>query len=448
MLAKIKHLFLSNLKKLNNPLFRKVVLVGSIVLLIKVLSFYKETIVGAKFGLSELLDTYYIAILIPSFVQNAFIGTLKNLFIPNYITEMKTSNSRGSFQAFALFTIAAIVIGLTLIIILFSDVFLEQMFTGHTEGYYALIRKQLYVVLPSLIFWGYSSFLGGLLEINDKYFHSTIAQIFTPLCIILMLVFFKDLFEEIVLVLGMLIGSILGFLFLLFSALRFKLIEIKKIKVNSNMRVMLQQYPPKLTSSLLTGINPFVDQFFAAQLVIGSVAAINYGVRIPKFTVGILVLAIGNVLLPHFSRMVNDNLRSAYKNLSKILRTVFTSALVIALLMIVFSDDIIRILFERGKFTADDTYVVANIQRIALIYVPFYLCTIICVKFLTALNKNKFMAWTSLWNLALNLVLNIILVKKFGLYGLVLSTAIVYVLASFIYLFYTYSGYRKHLSSG
>ncbi|MET6991005.1 murein biosynthesis integral membrane protein MurJ [Sediminicola arcticus] len=432
----------SNLRK--NPLVRNILLVGFISVLVKLVGFYKETIIASNFGLSEVLDTYYIAILVPTIIQTVFIVSLKNLFIPNYIIELNTTQQKGSFQTFTFYLITIIAIILTIFAIIFAEFFLDFVFPGHTIGYYHLVRTQLYYVLPCLFFWGYTGFLNGLQEINNNYFSSTISQIFLPIGMIICLVFFKDLFGDKVIVIGMLAGSFISFLYTLGSTLINKLIAIGPLKRNENMNEMLKQYPAKSISGLLTGINPFVDQFFAAQLVVGSIAALNYGIKIPAFTVGILILAIGNVLLPHFSRLISTDLDRAYQQLFKILKLVFFGGLLITILTILFSDDIIRILFERKEFTSEDTYVVANIQRIALVYVPFYLCTLVCVKFLTAINKNKFMAWTSFWNLILNLIMNIVLVKMYGVYGLILATTIVYVIASLIYMGYTYRLFVKN----
>src|SRR5688572_11361214 len=136
-----------------NPILRSMLIVGVISLLVKAIAFYKETMVASSFGLSELLDTYYIAILIPTIIQNIFIGSLNNLFIPNYITELSTTKHKGSFQTFTLYTISLIIIALTIIALVFSEYFLEIVFSGHNEDYYALVREQLYWVLPCLFIW-------------------------------------------------------------------------------------------------------------------------------------------------------------------------------------------------------------------------------------------------------------------------------------------------------
>lgn len=428
---------------IKNPLIKNMLLVGSITMLIKIISFYKETLIASIFGLSQILDTYFIAILIPTFIQNVFIGSLKNLFIPNYITEIKTTNNKGGFQSLVIIVILCLIIILSILALIFSEFFLEKVFIGHTVSYYNQVRNQLYIVLPCLIFWGLSGFISGLLEIDNRYLISTLSQILLPITTIVCLLFFKNYFEKNILAISILLGSLLSFLYLIIAGLHYKVIYLKSfLKINSNMLLMLKEYPPKLTSSLLTGINPFIDQFFAAQLVIGSIAAINYGTKLPGFTVSILLLAVGNVILPHFSKQINEDIEKAYKQLFKILKTIFFSSLTIAILMIFFSDYIIEILFERKEFTAENTYIVSNIQKIAFIYAPFYICTLVCVHFLTAINKNKFMAWVSFWNLILNIFLNIFFIRYYNVYGLVISTTIVYIICNFIYLKYVYKNYR------
>ncbi|KAA1246980.1 virulence factor MviN [Aquimarina sp. RZ0] len=429
----------------NTPIFINILTVGGITFFVKLLGFYKETLVVSTFGLSSFLDAFLLAVLIPTFIQTVFIGALRNIFIPNYITELKTTNKKSEFQSMGFIMVLGIVSILTIFAIIFSLYFLEMTFPGRDDTFYELIRKQLYVVLPCILFWGLSSILGGLLEVANKYFFSTISASFMAVSTIICLLFFSDVFGELVLALGLLIGSFCSFLYLLIVNLHFGLLSIHKPQKNDNVKAMMKQLPPKISSGLLTGLNTYVDQFFAAQLAIGSIAAVNYGIKIPSFLVSILMIAIGNVLLPHFARIINDNLQLAYKQLFKILKIVFFLGLGVGAIGFLFSEEIIFYLFERKEFTSEDTVVVAKVQQIILIYLPFYLCTLVMVKFLTSYNKNVFMAWASFFNLILNFVLNMILIKKFGLYGLVMSTTFVYVLNSFIYFTYTYKTYRKNV---
>ncbi|WP_100611541.1 murein biosynthesis integral membrane protein MurJ [Confluentibacter lentus] len=430
-------------KSFSNPLIRNIIIVGVISLLFKVIGFYKETMIASSFGLSELLDTFFIAILVPSFVQSVFISSITNIFIPNYIAEIKQGGNTSSLQS----VIFLVTLGITLFSIvlayLTTDFFLELIYPGHTESYYQLIKDQLFIILPCLIFWSLSSVFSGLLEMSNKFFISSISTIFPLLTMIFFLLFLKESLGNMVLAMGTLIGNALGFIFLLAVILKHKHLSLAKPTINYNTKLMLRQLPPKMSSSFLTAMNNYIDQFFAAQLAIGSIAAINYGIKIPSFAVSIVITALGSVLLPHFSRLVNDNLKMAYGHLFRILKWVVGVSLILIVIGIFMSDFIVELLFERNEFTHDDTLKVALIQKITLAYVPFYLSTLIIVKFLTSINKNHFMAWVSLLNLITNTVLNIILVKYFDVYGLAISTTLVLIISSCFYFGYTYKQYKK-----
>lgn len=422
--TKIKPFFFN---LLTNTTIINIIIVALVNVFVKGSGFLKESIVAKHFGLSMLLDTFYIAVLIPSFINNVFVDSLSNIFIPNYITELKTSNNKGAFQSFSFVLVTVMALFSLLLSTLLTTTFLHTLYKGHTDNYYYLITVQFKYIAPSLFFWGFSSLLSALLVVHNKFFITTLYPIFTTVSILISIYFEKQLGIP-VLAIGMLGGSILEFLFLLTCAVYFKELKFELPRVNPNLKLMVKQLPAKVSSGLLIGMNNFVDQFFAAQLVIGSITAINYGVKIPSFIASILVMALGNVLLPYFSKEVNEDIKKAYKSLFKILKVTFIGTSVFVTCIFIFSNKFIYYAFQRGKFTAGDTVIVSDIQRIFLIYIPFYVCAMVLVKFLTSINKNNLMAWVSLLSLILNFVLDIIFIKPWGLYGLALSTTIVYII--------------------
>ena len=231
-----------------STVLKNILLVGVITLIVKVFGFYKEILVASTFGLSVLLDTFLIAILIPSFIQNVFINALKNIFIPNYIIEQNNGGNTSQFQS-VIYIITLSISSIFFILIYFSsDYFLIKLFPGHTFEYYDLIKNQLLYLLPCLFIWGINSILSGLLEIENKYFLSSISGVFSPICIILCLFFFKDVLGDMVLAMSMLIGAIVSLIYMIFISLKNNLICLKKPKLNANSLVMLKQLPPKVSS--------------------------------------------------------------------------------------------------------------------------------------------------------------------------------------------------------
>ncbi|MBT8266888.1 MAG: polysaccharide biosynthesis C-terminal domain-containing protein [Bacteroidia bacterium] len=424
-------------KLLKNATITNVITVGITTLIVSGLGFFKEIVVADSFGLSELLDTFYIAILVPSFISGVFLGSFNSVFIPNYVTELKTGKNIGAFQSTSFLVTIAVSLLFLIFAVLFTDVYLETFFKGHTLQYYELVKKQFYYVAPCILFWGFSSLISGLLTIDNEFRYSSIANIFTPITIIICLVFYQDQLGDLVLAIGTLLGSISSFLFLIFIAFKRNIINLKRPDFASvNIRVLFKQIPAKLSSSLLSGINPLIDQYFSAQLIVGSIAALNYGIKIPAFAISIAGLALGNVLLPYFSKQVVDNREKTFRKLKTILKYLIIVSLIAAVILILLSSPIIWLVFERNAFTSADTTIVSKIQQMYILQIPSYISGLVMVKFLTSINKNNFMVLTSLISLIMNIVLNTILIELMGVYGLALATSLVSIINSVILYLY------------
>ncbi len=355
------------------------------------------------------------------------MGALTSIFIPNYVKERKTTKEIHSFQSTVFLITAFITILFVIIAVLFTDTYVQTFFSGHTERYYELINIQFYYLAPCIVLWGFTSVLNGLLTIYDDFKSSSISDAFIPLGILTCLFFFKEELGETVLAVGTLAGSIVSFLIALFFVLNKNILKIGKPNFHSvNIIEMLKQFPSKITAGLLIGVNPIVDQYFSAQLVIGSIAALNYGIKVPAIIITVFTIAIGNVLLPYFSNFAAEDKKLVYDKLIQTLKYIIVISILIVIVLVLISTPVISILFERDSFTSADTVIVSRIQQMYLLQIPFYICSIVMVRYLTAINKNNFMVFTSLLSLILNIVFNYILIETLGVYGLALATSIVY----------------------
>ncbi|TYB76237.1 murein biosynthesis integral membrane protein MurJ [Bizionia myxarmorum] len=442
---KITHVIKNLYNKVrHNSTAANIIIVGVITVLVKFFGFYKEVVIAGEFGLSELLDTFFIALLLPGFINEVFLSAFNSVFIPNYIAEEKTNKNIAAFQStsFAVTIVTSLVF--MLIAYLFTDVFLELFFGGHTSSYYNLIITQFHYLLPCILIWGLTSLISGLLNIYGEFTYSSLYPIITSIVMIICVVFYRDELGTSVLAIGMLIGSVLQLLFLAAIALKKRILKLASPDFKSaNAILMFKQVPAKVSSGFLTGLIPVTDQYFAAQLIVGSIAALNYGMKIPAFFTTIFIIALGNVLLPYFSKMTIDNPEKSFKTLYLLNKWIFIVIMSIMVIASIFSREIVALLFERDSFTADDTAIVSQIQIIYLIGVPFIICGNLFVKFLTSINKNAFMAYVSLGSMLLNIILDFILMKWIGLIGIALCTTIIQVLK--IFVFYNYTNKQKQL---
>lgn len=226
--------------------------------------------------------------------------------------------------------------------------------------------------------------------------------------------------------LGTLIGSCINMVYLILLCSRKGLLKVKfKSEKTKNITQMIKQIPAKISSALINGLNEPVDKYFSAQMAIGSVAALNFANKLPAFAIGIFAIAIGNVVLPHFSSLAVKSHSLALLELKKMTTIVFLAGAVIATVMFATSESLISFLFERNEFGSSDTQFVFPIQQMFVLQIPFYAVGVIFNKFLTSINKNNFLVISSLISLILNIVLNSVLINSMGVSGLALATSLV-----------------------
>ncbi|TKD59113.1 murein biosynthesis integral membrane protein MurJ [Flavobacterium sp. ASW18X] len=423
--------------KSKGQLLSNMITVAIVTVIVKGVTFYKEIAIAEAYGISEVLDTFLIAILIPTFIQNVFINSYGSVFIPNYVSEKKDVLKAKRFQATSFIITSGITIVIIICTYLFIDYYLEILFPGNSNIYYSLIKKQLWIILPCIFLWGINSLIIGLLMVENEFLYSSLNAIFVPIVTVVLLLSCYSIFKELTLAYAMLIGSVFSSLYLIIVGFSKKIITIASPDFkSSNIKLLLKQIPAKMSSALIMGLTPIVDQYFSAQLATGAIAALNYGSKIPVVTLSLASVVIGNTLLPYFSKKAIDGNSQLYIYLKKILRTTFGAMSIVTIVLVIASKFIITLVFERGTFTATDTEQVYVIQQMYLLQLPFYLAAIIMNKYLTAINKNNFLVISSFVSLLLNIIFNYIFIKFFGIKGIALATALIYLSNSVLIFLY------------
>ena len=173
-----------------------------------------------------------------------------------------------------------------------------------------------------------------------------------------------------------------------------------------------------------------VDQTMAAMLSPGSVAALNYGSRVVALPIGLAATALGTAVTPYFSSMAaREDWAGIRHTLGRYLRLSFAITVPLTLLIVLFSGPLVRLLFQRGSFTAEDAHTIARIQAFYALQIPFYISGILVVRLISSLRANHILMWGAVINLIVNIALNYLLMQWLGVAGIALSTAFVYLLS-------------------
>lgn len=187
-------------------------------------------------------------------------------------------------------------------------------------------------------------------------------------------------------------------------------------------------------AGLAMGSTIFIDQLSVQWLFGGGIAELTYGTKITNALVGLLGGALSVLFFPKLAGAVGnrDFKKIIYK--SGILMFCIGGAVVATLALA--SHDLIQLLFERGQFKTADTQIVHLINLYSLGQIPFYLFGTVGVYALQIFKRNKTILKISLINTFVNVVLNFIFGRMFGIPGIALSTTVVYI-GSLIMIFFS-----------
>ncbi len=201
-------------------------------------------------------------------------------------------------------------------------------------------------------------------------------------------------------------------------------------------REVARQYGPVLLSGVVASGGLLVDQSMAAMLPAGSVSALAYANRFVSVVITLLAGAVSSAVVPHFSRMIAHRDWSGCRNtLHTWVRLTLLVSTPIALALIVGAHLLIRVTFQHGVFGARDTALVTPVLAMYAIQIPFFVSSRVFYRFLVAMRRTDLIFYCGALNLVLDVVLNLILMRWFGVAGIALATSL-WTVSTFFFLWF------------
>lgn len=421
----------------HSTLLRSTALIAFLTIGVKVVSLLKDLVVAQRFGVSAELDAFLIAFVLPSFAINVIAGSFQASFVPTYIEVREKQGDTVAQELFsavlwrALLLLAAVAV----LMGLFSRPLLSLVASGFDEATLALCERLYWLLLPSILINGLVVIWGATLNSFSKFALAAIAPSVVPAVTIALLLVAPAEWGVHVLAYGLLVGFGMQVLLLGWALHKRGIrIGIHRGVPSPALNQVFQQYLPMIAGSLLMSGTTLVDQAMATPLGQGSVSALNYGIKLSSLILQTGALAVGTAVLPYFSRMIaHEDWRGVRSTLRAYLGLTLLTSAFMSLFLILFSTPLVRLLFERGAFTAEDTALVSQIQAFYALQIPFYIGGIIMVRLISAMKANYLLTLATIMNFALNVVLNYLFIGLLGVAGIALSTSFVY-LASFTFV--------------
>lgn len=420
----------------NRQILGAALIVGFGTGLVKIVAIIKELIVAWRFGTGDELDAFLIALVIPEFIVSVVAGSLNAALIPTYIQVRENEGVDAAQRLFSGATICSLgLLGIaTMLLLITSPLYLPKLALGFSPNKLGLTYKLLFAVSPIVALSGILATWGAVLNAGERFALASLTPLLTPM-ITIILIFSVQIWGVFTLAAGLACGACLE-LVILGKALQNQGISLepKWYGFNTHLRQVLSQYLPKIAGSFLMSSTNLVDNSMAASLSAGSVAALNYGYRLTSSPLSLMTTAISTAVIPYFSKMIarEDWIGIRY-TLVKYMKGISIITVPLTLILIIFSENIIQVLFQRGAFTASDTHLVAQIQICFALQIPFYIAGRFVVRMIESMRLSTIFVWGSSFNLIINISLNYLFGQWIGVAGIALSTTCVYIF-SFTFL--------------
>ena len=187
---------------------------------------------------------------------------------------------------------------------------------------------------------------------------------------------------------------------------------------------LLRRWGPILLANLLLYGAGLLDQMMAAMIGPGAASAIGYGAKLVLAGLHVATLAIGVAVLPAYSE------QAATGSAGELRRRLRRHVLLVAGLSVpavglaaVVAEPVIRLLYQRGAFGADDTRLVAEVLAAYAVQLPAYAATVVLVRAAAVLGLGRALAGAAAANLVLTVALNAGFMTLWGVVGIALATA-------------------------
>jgi len=406
----------------------------------RVMGLVREMVIAHLYGAGFAVDAYNVAFRIPNLLRDLFAETaLSAAFVPVLTAEKAKSREAQNRLASNIFNVLFVVTGAVSLAGLLLAPVLAKVIAfgfGKVPGKLDLTTQLTAILFPFLLFISLAAWAMSYLNTEKSFFVPSLAPaIFNLFSILFPVLTFgwytargkNPIFG---LTVGILVGGLMQFLVQVPSVWRkgFRWRPVLSFR-DPGFRKVMALFIPVAIGLAGTRINVLVNTILVTPLAQGSVSWLSFAFRIMHLPLGLFGIAVGTVALPSLSKLVLDHNVAAVKStLADSLKmvlflTVPTSALICGLAI-----PVTRAIYQRGRFTAADTLATAAALVLYVLGIPFASALRNVAAVFYAYKDAKTPMYASFASIALNLVLNISLMRVIGYLAFPLSTSLAAVL--------------------
>ena len=350
----------------------------------RVMGLAREMIFANYFGAGFLYDAYLVGFRIPNILRDLFAeGALSAAFVKVF-TDYQLKKSEAEAWQLASLVLNALAIVLSLVTIL--GIVLSPQLVGLIAGGFspekaALATTLTQIMFPFILLVAMAAVAMGVLNTKGRFgVPASASTAFNIVSLVAGLGFAyflssggweKSTDENLIpsaaaqwAIIGMAIGTLIG------GAAQF-VIQIPSLFAvgfrfsprisfaDEGVRRVMRLMAPAILGTSAVQINVLINTYFVSDID-GGQSWLSYSFRLMQFPIGVFGVAIGTAAIPTLSRFAAQNdFKKFRETISSSINLVFLLTLPSACGLVVLGEPIIRLIYERGLFTASDTTMTA-----------------------------------------------------------------------------------------
>ena len=412
-------------------------LAGVATLTSRVLGLVRDQVLAALFGAGNDMDAFLVAFRIPNLVRDLFAeGAMSAAFVPTFTRRLTLQGKDEAWRlgsqvlnALLVITGAAVIVGF---------IFARPLVSLYAESYASvpgkleLTIRLARVMVPFLTLAAVAAAMMGMLNSLRHYFVPALAPATFNVVTIVFALVLTPIMPLIGLprIMSVAIAALVGGLtqvLVQWPPLRregFRYRPLLDFR-DPGLRQVLILMGPGTIGLAATQVNLFVSTLLATGQGAGAVSWLQYAFRVMYLPLGLFGVSIATAVLPAAARHAAVQDREA-------IRHTVTRGLALMLLvnipatcgLVILSTEIIRLLLERGHFTAVDTAATASALQLYAVGLVGYSTTRIASPVFYALGRSGVPVALSVVSVTINLVLSLMFVPVMGFRGLALATSV------------------------
>ena len=365
-------------------LYKSFATVGGLTLLSRVFGFVRDILIAATLGSGWVADAFVVAFRFPNLFRRLFgEGAFNSAFVPIFAKKVEGEGPEAA-RTFAEEALAGLFFVL-LILTIVAELTMPLLMYALAPGFQATPEKfDLAVLLtritmPYLLCMSIVALMSGALNSVGRFAESSSVSIVLNVSMMaatLLSIWWGYTAEReagVIQAWGVFVAGLLQLWLLMWGMKRAGLnLRLRRPKMTEDMRRLVKLGVPGVVSGGVTQINIAIGTVIASMQA-GAVSQLYYADRIYELPLAIVGIAVGVVLLPDIARNMRlGNIDAVMDSQNRSLEFAMLLTLPATLALFVVPYEIVRVLFERGAFTAEDTAATGALLRIFALGLPAF----------------------------------------------------------------------------